>query len=143
MSAEEDKAVVRRLFEALNSRDDAVVDELVAPDCQIIGPAGSGQGPSVYKHVFDMLRSGLPDFHVTIDEIVAAEGDRVIVRSRTHGTHAGLFMGISPTNKVVSWVGVNFFGLRGGRIASSWGLQDRLAAFESMGVVPQPAQVQA
>ena len=36
MSAEEDKAVVRRLFEALNSRDDAVVDELVAPDCQII-----------------------------------------------------------------------------------------------------------
>ena len=143
MSAEEDKAVVRRLFEALNAREDAVVEELVASDCQIIGPAGSGRGPTVYKGVFEILRTGLPDLHVTIDEIVAAEGDRVIVRSRTHGTHGGIFMGIAPTNKAVSWAGVNFFELRGGTIARSWGLQDRLAALESMDVVPRPVRVQA
>ena len=130
--------MVRRLFEALNTRDEAVVEELVASDCQIVGPAGSGQGPSVYKRVFEMLRTGLPDLHVTIEEIVAAEGDRVIVRTRTEGTHLGFLMGFAPTNKPVSWAGVNFLQLRGGQIASSWGLQDRLAVFENMGLAPKP-----
>ncbi len=41
---EDNSAVVRRLFEAVNSCDDARLDELVAPDCEIIGPAGAGRG---------------------------------------------------------------------------------------------------
>ncbi len=138
MSPEQNKAVIGRLFDALNSNNDAVLDELVAPDCQIIGPAGSGQGPAVYKQVFALLRTAFPDVHVTIEEMLAAEGNRVVVRTRTAGTHRGPFMGIAPTNKSVSWAGVNFLELRDGKVASSWGLQDRLAVFEHMGVAPTP-----
>src|SRR5712692_5372554 len=123
---EKNRAVVHRLFEAVNSGDDASLDELVAPDCEIIGPAGSGSGPAIYRQVFGMLRAAFPDVHVMIEEMLAAEGNRVIVRTRTSGTHRGVFMGIAPTDKPVSWSGVNFFQVRDGRIASSWGLQDRL-----------------
>jgi steroid delta-isomerase-like uncharacterized protein len=133
---EENRAIVRRLFEALNSGDDASLDQLVTPDCEIIGPAGSGRGPAIYRQVFGMLRAAFPDIHVAIDEMLAAEGDRVIVRTRTSGTHRGVFMGIAPTDKPVSWPGVNFLHVRAGRIASSWGLQDRLAVLEHLGVSP-------
>src|ERR1700687_5776900 len=106
MSPEENKAIVGRLFEALNTGDSAALDELVASDCQITGPAGSGQGPVVYKQVFELLRTAFPDVYVTVEEMLAAEGDRVIVRTRTAGTHQGSFMGIAPTNKPVTWAGV-------------------------------------
>src|SRR5712692_9427619 len=118
---EKNRAVVHRLFEAVNSGEDATLDELVAPDCEIIGPAGSGRVPAIYRPVFGMLRAAFPDVHVTIDEMLAAEGDRVIVRTRTSGTDRGVFMGIAPTDKPVSWSGVNFLQVRDGRIASSWG----------------------
>ncbi len=73
-----------------------------------------------------------------IEEMLEAEGNRVIVRTRTSGTHRGVFMGIAPSNKLVSWPGVNFLQVRDGRIASSWGLQDRLAVLEHISVSPAP-----
>ena len=135
---EDNRAVVRRLFEAVNSCDDASLDELVAPDCEIIGPAGAGRGPAIYRQVFGLLRAAFPDVHVIIEEMLEAEGDRVIVRTRTSGTHRGVFMGIAPTEKSVSWPGVNFLQVRDGRIASSWGLQDRLAVIEYIGTFHTP-----
>src|SRR5947208_1972433 len=84
---------------SINSCDDASLDELVAPDCEIVGPAGAGRGPAIYRQVFEMLRAAFPDVHVTIEEMLEAEGDRVIVRTRTSGTHRGVFMGIAPTEK--------------------------------------------
>lgn len=108
------EAVVRRLFEAIN-RDDGRIDELVAPDCEIVGPAGSGQGPAIYRNVFAMQRAAFPDVEVTIDELLAAEGYRVMVRTRTSGTHRGVFMGLAPTSKRVTWAG----GQRVGSLATS------------------------
>src|SRR5713101_8411530 len=131
---EENRAVVRRLFEAVNAGNDASLDELVSPDCEIIGPAGAGRGPAVYRQVFGLLSAAFPDVHIMIE----AEGDRIIVRTRTSGTHRGVFMGIAPSNKPVSWPGVNFLQVRDGRIASSWGLQDRLAVLEHIGMFPTP-----
>src|SRR5712692_6658638 len=71
---EDNRAVVRRLFEAVNSCDDASLDELVAPDCEIIGPAGAGRGPAIYRQVFGLLRAAFPDVHIIIEEMLEAEG---------------------------------------------------------------------
>ncbi len=125
-------------FEAADRCDDASLDELVTPDCEIIGPAGAGRGPAVYRQVFGLLRAAFPDVHIMIEEMLEAEGDRIIVRTRTSGTHRGVFMGIARTEKSVSWPGVNFLQVRDGRIASSWGLQDRLAVIEYIGTFHTP-----
>ena len=65
MSAEESKAVVRRFFDAVNRGDEAALDELVAPDAEIVGALGGGRGPAVYKQVSAALRSAFPDVRFT------------------------------------------------------------------------------
>lgn len=51
----------------------------------------------------------------SLDKLVAL----VIMRTKSSGTHRGVFMGIAPGNKPVSWPGVNVLEVRDGRIASS------------------------
>ena len=72
---ESNEAVVRRLFDAVNSGDDPSLDDLVAPDCEIIGPAGSGRGPDIYRQVFGLLRAAFPDhsFDVLTYHLLHAE----------------------------------------------------------------------
>ena len=135
MSAEASKAVVERFFHAVSQGDEAALDELVAPDAEIVGALGRGRGPAVYKQVSAVLRGAFPDVRFTVDEMLA-EGDRVAVRMTTSGTHCGIFMGIAPTDKQLSWVGVAILQVRNGRIARQWALQDRLAVFEQLGLVP-------
>ena len=135
MSAEESKAAVERFFRAMSQGDEAALDELVAPDAEIVGALGGGRGPAVYKQVSAALRGAFPDVRFTVDELVA-ERDRVAVRMTTSGTHRGAFMGIAPTGKPLSWVGAGILHVRDGRIARQWALQDRLGIFEQLGVAP-------
>ncbi len=86
MSVEENKATVRRLFEEFwNANNPDVADELVHPDYPH-GEAVSG---------LENFRTGrflwleiLPDQQFILDEVVA-EGDTVIVRWTSTGTHQG------------------------------------------------------
>ena len=100
MSAEESKAAVERFFRAMSQGDEAALDELVAPDAEIVGALGGGRGPAVYKQVSAALRKALPDVRFTADEMVA-EGERVAVRMTTSGTHRVPFMGVAPTGKAL------------------------------------------
>jgi ketosteroid isomerase-like protein len=43
MSAEESKAVVERFFRAMTEGDEAALDQLVAPDAEIVGALGGGR----------------------------------------------------------------------------------------------------
>jgi steroid delta-isomerase-like uncharacterized protein len=135
MSTEESKAVVERFFRAMSEGDEAAFGDLVAPDAEIVGALVSGRGPAVYRQVLAALRAAFPDVRFTADEMLA-EGEHVAVRMTTSGTHRGAFMGIAPTGKRLSWTGAAFYQLRDGRIARQWALQDRLAAFEQLGVAP-------
>lgn len=57
MPPEEDhKAVVRRLFVAVNRADNSSLDELVAADCENIGPAGAGRAGCLPTGLWDAAR---------------------------------------------------------------------------------------
>ncbi len=77
MSAEENKAVVRRLIEeGYNEGDLDVVDELVAPDVFNHPAVPEHQhGIDGFKHVILWVRDIGPDTHYHIDDIIA-EGDK-------------------------------------------------------------------
>src|SRR5919204_5209759 len=105
MSIEENKALVRRFYEAWNKGKLAAltaIDELFAPDYVF---HGNGVFP-------DMDRAGLkqmapagwtafPDLHYTLEDLIA-EWDKVVHRFTFRGTHQGDFMGVPPTGKQVS-----------------------------------------
>ncbi len=107
---EDNRAAVRRLFEAVNGGDDVSLDELVAPDCEIIGPAGAWLGPAIYRRVFGMLRAAFPDMHVMIEEMLEpreprhrADQDqrypsRCVYGHRSYGQASELVWGQCPSS---------------------------------------------
>lgn len=76
-----------------------------------------------------------PKYDVVIDEMTA-EGNRVIVKARTKGTHLGEFAGIPPTYKTIDFPFVICYEIENEKIVSHWMLADQMSLMEQLGVVP-------
>ena len=139
MSAEQNKALNRRLVEEGFSKGDfAVLDELIAEDClDHAGAPGTAPGLAGVKQFFTMFHAAFPDLHYTIEDQVA-EGDKVVTRTTWRGTHKGTFVGIPPTGKQVAVTGLDMTRWAGGKAVEHWANQDLLGLMQQLGVVPQP-----
>ena len=131
MSLEENKAIVRRFIEAYNNRNLDVFDEILAPDyfdhTNKVGPEG-------LKQLMNMAFKGFPDFHETIEDIIA-EGDKVWVRITFSGTHKGEFMGIAPTGKKVTTEMVDIFRIVNGKLVEYRDVNNNLDFFKKLGLL--------
>ncbi|HXG35578.1 MAG TPA: ester cyclase [Dehalococcoidia bacterium] len=136
--SEENKDIVRSFVEELfNKGNREIANQLVSPDCVVVGAAESGRGPEPLLKAAEMLRNAFPDFHMAIEEIVAEE-NKVVVRTREGGTHRGNFLGIAPTNKEAAWRGVTMLTLENGKIIHSWGIRDRMEMMQQLGLMSGP-----
>jgi len=129
MSAKENKALVRRLFEEFNKGKAAA---MAAIDRSIDIPLLKG-----FKQAESEWYDAFPDMHVTIDDMVA-EGDKVAVRTTWTGTHKGEIMGIPPTNKKVTFSLITISRIAGGKIMDDHGQFDALGLMRQLGLVPTP-----
>jgi ketosteroid isomerase-like protein len=75
-------------------------------------------------------------WHVKVEEMIA-EGDRVMVRWSSRGTHLGESHGLPPTGKQVTNSGINIFRVADGKIAEVWDIFDRLWLWQQLGVLPK------
>jgi steroid delta-isomerase-like uncharacterized protein len=138
MSAENNKALVRRYFEdAWNKHNTAVVDEIYAADFvdrspDIPGIAHTRDGLKQFTGVY--LRA-FPDANITIEDQLV-EGDRVVTRWTGHGTQTGEFMEMPPSGKKVAVPGVQIDRFSGGKIVEEWTLFDQLGMLQQLGAVP-------
>jgi C-1 hydroxylase len=82
---EENKAIVRKFIEAYNKRNLDLFDEFMAPD---YFDHSHQAGPEIAKQLFNMGFNAFPDWHETIEDIIA-EGDKVWIRLSRTGTHTG------------------------------------------------------
>jgi predicted ester cyclase len=125
--AEAQRRIVRRYFdEAHNGGDTSVVDELVAPTYQPGGPEGE-------KRLIAGAHAAFPDLRYAIDDLLAAEGETVVVRWTARGTHRGRFRGIAPTGLEVSWGGITIYRLAGGQLVAGWSKSDQLGLLQQLG----------
>ena len=122
--SEENKAMVQRLMEAINTGDMDIVDELFTPELA-----------SPTKRSFTAFRSAFPDWHMEIAELVA-EGNTVVGRFRCSGTNQGDFKGVPPTGKRMEVDEVYFLRVEGGKFVEFWGLEDDLARMRQLGLIP-------
>src|SRR5262249_47605702 len=111
MSAETNKEILARGIQALNRgdlqewfdvHDTSVVAHGIVPD------------PADYegiKQFYAALREAFPDFHDSLEDMVA-EGDRVAIRFTLQGTHHGELFGVPATGNsvAVSAQGIYRFG---------------------------------
>lgn len=136
MSIEENKAIVRRVFEEVwNQRKLDVVDDIFATDHIFHDPfAGNVKGIEGYKQLVSRNITAFPDGQFTIEEQVA-EGDKVATRWTGTGTHKGELMGIPPTNVQVTLTGIGISHIVGGKIVEGWTSWDVLGMLQQLGVV--------
>ena len=140
MSTEHNKALVRRVNEeGLNQHNPALVDELCAPDIIYHNASTTMQGREPYKQYLSMLLAGGPDLHITIEDQIA-EGDKVVTRYTTRGTHQGSFMGIPPTGKHITVTGIVITRFANCKEVEEWANADWLGLLQQLGVVPTAGQ---
>jgi steroid delta-isomerase-like uncharacterized protein len=143
MSTEENKAVVRRIYEEWNKQKWVGMLELVAPNYVYHGPGVFGDmNLAARKQFLPALFTAFPDVHYTVEDLIA-EGDNVVSRFTARATHQGEFMGVPATGKVVTWTGIIISRFAGGKWVEDWEQADMLGLFQQLGVIPQMAQVGA
>jgi len=136
MSAEENKAVVRRLREAWNTRNWAVLEELVVPDYIDHNPLlGAKPGRQGYREKFLSFTNAFPDFEISSEDTFA-EGGKVVSRLTLSGTHRAEFIGIAPTNKRVTIAGIVIYRIVSGKLVEEWSNIDLLELFQQLGLIP-------
>jgi len=132
ISLEENKAIISSLYEADNKKDLSILDELISPD--FFDPTFQLRGPESYKQFEAMFFKGFPDWHETIEDIVA-EGDKVWVRFTGKGTHKGEWRGLAPTGKKITFTGVQIWRIVDGKVVEKDSIIDILDACKQLGII--------
>ena len=87
------------------------------------------------KEDIHYLRTGFPDFHLTIENCVA-DADTVWILMTARGTNRGHFMG-PPTGKPITITVMDVCRFEEGKIVEHWGVPDRFAVLAQLGLLPQ------
>jgi len=136
MSLEKNKALIRRLVEAFNKHNVALLDEFIAPD--FVDHDLQLRGLERYKEFEAMFIKGFPDYSEIIEEIIA-EGDKVWILQKVMGTHTGEwnFLGVpfAPTGKKITWTGVNIWRIVDGKVVERKSVRDMLDFLRQLGIV--------
>jgi predicted ester cyclase len=140
MSTEQNKALVRRVFEeGINQGKVDVFDEIIAPAYVNYNMLVPAPGPAGLKQVIGAFTSAFPDMHITLDQVIA-EGDKVATHGVMSGTHAGDFMGIPATGKSIAVTFSDIWRIENGKAVENWVQLDMMGLMQQLGVIPAPGQ---
>ena len=106
---EKNKALIRKVNEALNKKDLTLVNELMAPD--YVDHTNQLRGREDVKQFYIKLFKDFPDFHRTIEDIIA-EGDKVWVLVK--------FAGTASSGKKIELTTVSILRIVDGKYVEGW-----------------------
>jgi predicted ester cyclase len=133
MSAEENKGLLRREVEELYNHTGNLdaVEEIFAPNYVSHEPtSGETRGIEGARQFAATFRQAFPDLQCTIEDMVA-EGDKVVMRFRSSGTHQGETEAFGPPT-----------GKRMGKIVEAWTNFDAMGMMHQLGMVPEAQQAE-
>ena len=137
MSWATNKLLVRKMVEAINTRNLVALDELMASDLVLHMHAQQTQGWNINKRVIEDEIKAFPDFHITIEDIIA-DGEKVWVRFTETGTHRGTYHGFAPTGNTLSYTVVAIWRTIEGKIVEGWIVYDQLEFLQQLGFLKYP-----
>ena len=126
MQPEACKAIARRVDEAINQKNLALLDD--------------HPGYWQTRQIFPLLFQAFPDVSSTVEQ-QTVEGAWVTTRSTLRGTHMGAFMGVAPTGKAIEIMHISLDQVVEGKVVEHFGVSDWLRAFIAFEVVVAPAPV--
>ncbi len=144
VSVEENKAVIRRLFDQVyNDQNLDVLDKLVAED--VVNHAAADEhkhGIEGFRHVIEWTYALAPDARSELIDMIA-EGDKVACRVRVSGTQEGEIFGIPPTGKSFAAEHVHWHRVVGGKLVERWAVRDDLGMLIQLGIIDPPGRFKA
>ena len=123
--SEENKLVVRAWFDNFNSGNFEAQRELAHKDHRFHFPL-SEETWDGETHVNAEIgfKAAVPDLHVELLEQISAEGDKVVTRFVTRGTHTGDFQGKPATGNKIEFSGINIMRVADGKNIEEWSIFD-------------------
>ncbi len=132
---------MRRLFEGFSSPDvdflRRTVDELMVPEFITHGDAlfPLVHGREALKQAIPAFKAAFPDATATIQQIFA-EGNKVMVRVETSGTHENEWMGAPGSHKKMTWTATSITRFNDdGKMAERWVIEDEVGLLTQLGVL--------
>lgn len=141
MSAEANKALVRRFYAEIDKGNLAAMDDLVAEDYIDHSPPplpGLRPGREGLKQAFQMFWKATPGHHQIEDQI--AEGDRVVTRLTAIGKHEGDLPGAPRTGHDLKMTSITIHRIANGKLAEKWSEKDASGFLQQIGAVPARGQ---
>ena len=118
-SAHEHKEIVLRFMELMDTHRFDDLREVLSPDLRLhLGQATLDRdaAESMIREVY----KAFPDFTHTVEDVLTADDDRVVVRATDRATHLGAFQGVLPTGRKVVAGQIGVYRIVGGRISEIW-----------------------
>ena len=142
MPAEENKDLIRRYIQAVDSNDSddwSVIDEYIAADFVAHNPPFPGVtlDRDGMKQASEIFRVATPGRHEITMQV--AEGDLVVSQILGRGVHKGDLLGIPATNKDVETTGIAIHRVRDGKIVEYWSVVDVARVLQQVGALPGPS----
>jgi predicted ester cyclase len=138
MGIEENKALVRGLYEALDAGDIDALDELIAEGYVDHSPPpfpGLGEGRAAVKRAFEIFQQATPGRHEIEEQV--AEGDKVVTRLTAYGRHEDDLPGIPRTGNELRMTATVIHRIEDGKLAEKWSNKDELGFLQQLEVLPR------
>jgi steroid delta-isomerase-like uncharacterized protein len=134
--AEDLKVLTRRWFEEVwNKGRPEAIDEMFDADGVAYGLSEDGEplkGRDGFKTFHAAYTNAFPDMRIQVDDVIQ-EGDKAAVRFSGTATHSGDGIGISATNRPVTFTGMSFTRWRNGKIIEGWNNVDIAGIMNQIG----------
>jgi predicted ester cyclase len=137
-TSEQNKTLVRRLWDAMNNRQLEALDELLAPDVVRHCEATPGVDVRSLEQFKDFMRQDaavFPDSVQTITHLVA-EGNFVAVWATYEGTQQGPLGPFPPSGRRARFDFGAVFRVESAKIAEWWVTWDNMALLRALGHLP-------
>jgi predicted SnoaL-like aldol condensation-catalyzing enzyme len=121
-TAEENKVLVKRFFQAIEDNRLDLFDTLVAQDYNDHLP-GQGKGRELLKKYFAGLHGAFKNLKLPIAAIVA-EGDRVAVYNTVEGIHQGDYGSFKAKGNPINASAFQLYRIENGQLAEHWEVAD-------------------
>ena len=137
---DQNKAIVRQFFEAIDAQNYARMQELLAPDYVLhySGPQEDFKVEALMQLVrvyYQAFPDGIHKF-----EDILAEGNKVVARALWEGTQKAEFEGLPATGTKVKFYQIGISRVEDGKIRETWIVEDNLGMMTQLGMELKPKE---
>jgi steroid delta-isomerase-like uncharacterized protein len=137
MSTENNKRLMKRFVEFINTASEVLSKELISAEAKFFVPSQAKPlyGPTGYLNIINMMRSGFSDIQWELEDMVA-ENNKIAARFIMRGTHNGPIFGVPATFRTIEVKAVNFYKFHNDQIIEEFGQPDLLNLLQQIGAIP-------